>query len=80
MYAQLAIAKGKDRIPRAVKWIHKHGGKVTARIARMNGFTKDADEAKQLFHDLEELGYGLVSKGKQDNVTFTLLEKCKCRE
>jgi len=72
VYANLAITIGKDRIPRALRWIRKQGGSVTARLARQNGFTKDADEAKQLFRDLEELDHGTVTKGKQGNVTFTL--------
>ena len=38
---------------------------------RINGFVKETDEAIQLFHDLEELGHGTVTEGKQGNVTFT---------
>jgi hypothetical protein len=72
VYGQLAVTTGNDRIAKALRWIRKHGGHVTARLARVNGFTRDSNEAVELFHDLEELGHGTVAEGKQGNVSFTL--------
>ena len=43
-------------------------------MAKLNGFTKDTEEAIDLFNDLQELGHGTVTKGQQGNVTFTLGE------
>lgn len=72
VYGNLPNVIGKDRIPKAIKWIRKHGGTMTARKAKLNGFTKTVTDAKELFDDLQELGCGIVSEGKQGSVTFTL--------
>lgn len=65
---------GNDRAAKALKWIKKQGGEVTARLARMNGMAgvKSAEEALTLFQDLEHHGHGTIYKGKNGSVIFTL--------
>ena len=65
VYGHASMASDDGRIAKSLRWIKKHGGKVTARIASMNGFTRSSDEAKQLFRVLEELGHGRVAEGRQ---------------
>lgn len=72
VYSHVALSSDDGKVAKALRWIKKQGGVATARVAHMNGFTRNSDEAKQLFHLLSELGHGTVSEGKQGNVTFTL--------
>lgn len=72
VYGNLHLYAGKDRLSRALKWVRKHGGTVTARQARLNGFCPNIEDAVQLFQDLEHHGHGHVTKGRNNSVLFTL--------
>jgi hypothetical protein len=75
VYAAAISKKDDGRIGHALRWISKHlgqGHKITARLAKINGLTKDTEEAKMLFLDLQELGHGDVVEGPQGHVEFRL--------
>jgi hypothetical protein len=74
-YSCTADREDNGRIAHALRWVRRreaHGDKVTARLAHMYGLCKDADEAKRLFLDLEELGYGRVTEEARGSVVFRL--------
>jgi hypothetical protein len=76
-YAYAAKLGDEGRIGKALTWVKKQvakGHPVTARMAAKNGLCKDSDEAKQLFYDLAELGYGTVTEEAQGSVVFHLAD------
>lgn len=77
VYKTVAEHTGRDRIPRAVQWVRKRGGSVTAREVRMNGLLgiDKTEKAVLLLRDLERAGHGKVTMGRQGSVKFRLLEK-----
>jgi hypothetical protein len=74
VYGSTVDHKDQSRIGKALRWIKRHGGTVTARKVSMYGVCKSSDEAKELFNDLTELGYGTVVKEIRDSVVFHLNE------
>lgn len=73
-YSEAAQPTNNHQVDRTLHWIRKQGGKATARLAAVNGFTKNSAEAKELYTCLDEEGYGTVTSGKQGSVIFTLSE------
>jgi hypothetical protein len=74
VYGRATDHKDKGRIGNALRWIRKHGGVVTARKANMYGLCENSDEAKQLFNDLVELGFGTVAKLPRNSVEFRIAD------
>jgi hypothetical protein len=50
----------------------EQSSEVTARMAAVNGFTKDSKEAIELFEYLRDHHYGTITTGQQGSVIFTL--------
>lgn len=75
VYKTSAIKSDTGRIGRALTWIRKHGGDVTAKLMQQNGFTKNSEEAKALLHDLQELGHGTVTNEARGSVRFRLHDR-----
>jgi hypothetical protein len=73
VYGAMAVEKDSGRIGRALRWVRTQGGTVSARKAHQYGLCKDSEEAKQLFRDLAELGYGKVTEEPRKSVVFRLL-------
>jgi hypothetical protein len=71
--AYSSVPEGTGRIERALKWIGKHGGTVTARQVQMNRVcgVRNSEEAKELLSDLASLGHGVL-KHANGSVVFTL--------
>lgn len=72
VYKTCAIKSDTGRIGNALKWIRKHGGDVTAKLAHQYGLTKTSDEAKELFRILDEQGHGRVTNEARGSVRFRL--------
>ncbi len=72
VYGRMADQKDDTRIGRALRWIKRYGGTVTARKAHMHALVKDTAEATELFEYLAELGYGTVTKESRNSVVFRL--------
>jgi hypothetical protein len=75
VYASVADQGDDGRIGRALKWMKRRlarGDTITARLAQMYRICNDSDEGKQLFLDLQELGYGTVTEEAKGSVFFHL--------
>lgn len=75
VYAKAAEVNDKERTARILKWIRKNEGSVTARQARRDKYSRDLDDAIDLFTDLQAEGYGIYAtkgRGKNKSHTFTL--------
>jgi hypothetical protein len=75
VYACTADLGDNTRIGRALRWVKRRlvrGDTITARLAQMYRICNDADEAKKLFEDLEELGHGTVTEEAKGSVVFHL--------
>lgn len=72
VYSVRAEQADEGRIGKALKWIRKQGGKVTARQLHLHGHAKNTEGAKQLLSDLAELGHGKTAEEARNSFTFTL--------
>jgi hypothetical protein len=75
VYGLAADSEDNGRIAKAFAWVRKQakaGKKITARLVQMNGVcgVRDAEAAKELLHDLAELGHGTVVEESQGSVVF----------
>jgi len=74
VYARLQATPEDQQVARALAWIVRQGGQVTARALLRHhvGGVKTTSEAIQLLHTLEERGYGTVQEGSKRRVTFAV--------
>jgi hypothetical protein len=72
VFSSFADLGDRGRIGNALRWVKRHGGRVTARQARQYGLCRDSEEAKELLLDLQELGHGTVSEEARKSIVFTL--------
>lgn len=72
VYPLFRVTQKDRQVERALAWIKKQGGEVTAReIQRYNvAGVKTRPEAEGLLRALEERGYGKVKEGKKKTIVF----------
>ena len=74
VYGCVTDQQDTSRIGNALRWVKRRGGVVTAREANQYGLCKNSEEAKELFFDLAELGFGTVTEKARGSVVFRLHE------
>lgn len=75
VYRELQATKHDQKLMRAIRWIERNGGRVSAREIIRAGVAsvRGREDAARLFHDLEDRGFGTIQQGERDGLVFVMV-------